>query len=71
MAESVGQLTLGFGSGHGLRVLGSSPTSGSAFSRVGVEVLLGILSLSLPPSLSLSLSLSLSQINKSLGEKKE
>ena len=29
VAQSVKQLTLGFGSGHGLRVMRSSPTSGS------------------------------------------
>jgi len=32
VAQSVGRLTLGFGSGHDLRVLGLSPMSGSALS---------------------------------------
>ena len=32
MAQSVEHLTLGFGSGHDLRVVGSSPELGSALS---------------------------------------
>ena len=47
-----------FGSGHGLRVLGSSPASGSLLSRVSAS-----LSLCLPLCL-LVISLSLCQINK-------
>ena len=69
MAQSVGPLTLDFGSGHDLRFVGSGPASGSAKT---VQILLGILSLSLslslPPSLCpslLALSLSL-KINKLL-----
>ena len=53
MAQSVERLTLGFGSGHDLRAMRSSPASGLRFS--------------LPLLLSLLLvhSLSLSKINKS------
>ena len=48
VAQSVKWPTLGFGSGHDLRVLSSSPTLASNLSRESV-----ILSLSLPLSLSL------------------
>ena len=54
MVQSVECPTLGFGSGHDLRFVRSSPTSGSVFRGESVEILL----LSLP-----FLSLSLSQIN--------
>ena len=62
MAQSVDYLTLDFDSGHDLRVLGSSPMSGSI-----VSMEFGIASLSpsapthahiLSPSLPLSLTLS-------------
>ena len=50
VAQSVKHQTLDFGSGHDLRVVRSSPTSGSVLTAWS---LLGILSLP-PPSLSLS-----------------
>ena len=49
MAQLVEQLTLGFGSGHDPRVMGSSPASGFALNREPPWD-------SLSPSLSLSLS---------------
>ena len=56
VAQSVGHLALGFGSGHDLLVVGSSPASGSLYS---VESASDSVSLSLSLSLILSLSLSL------------
>ena len=68
MAQSVEHLTLGFGSGHDLRVLGSSSTSGSRLSTVSVPLPLLLPTLLLSPFassyLSISVSLSLSQIKK-------
>ena len=61
MAQPVEPLTLGFGSGHGLKVLGSSPAWGSALRQSLPQIF----------SPSSSLSLSLSQINKILKKKKE
>ena len=55
MAQAVEHPALGFSSGHGLRVVGSSPTWGSMLSK---ESAWDSLSPSLPP-LNLSLSLSL------------
>ena len=54
MAQSFEHPTLDFNSGHDLRVMGSSPVSGSVMPA---QSLLGILSLSLsaPPLLILSL----------------
>ena len=61
MAQLGKHLTLGFGSGHDLRVARSSPTLGSVLSEVSAW---DSLPLPLPLPLVLSLSLSLSQINK-------
>ena len=54
MAQLVGYLTLGFGSGHDFRVIGSNPTWGSVLS--GESELLSLpLPLPFPPrALSLS-----------------
>ena len=60
MTQLVKCLTLGFGSGNGLAVRGSSPTLGSALT---VWSLLGILSAP-PPACSFSLSVSVSQIKR-------
>ena len=58
MAQSVACRTLGFGSGHDLRVVRWSPRSGSAFSRESAWESLSLLTSALPPPLSIS------QINK-------
>ena len=58
MAELVKRLTLGFGSGHDLRVVRSG-------SRLMQSPLVPLPLLPLPSARSLSLSLSLSEINKS------
>ena len=60
MVQSVNYLALGFGSGHDLEVLRSSPSLGSALSEVSARDALP----STPPSLTYTLSLS--QINKPL-----
>ena len=67
MAQSVKPPTLGFSSGHDLRVLGSSPISESLLS--GEYAWRFSLSLSLPP-LACSCSLSIFQINKSFKKRK-
>jgi len=64
-AQSIEPLTLGFGSGHDLRVVRSSPTLGSTLST---ELASDSLSLLLPLPLPL---LSLSKINKQNPQKKE
>ena len=61
MARTVKHLTLGFGSGHDLRVVGSSHTLGSALS---VESAGDFLTPSLPlPWLAHMLSLSINKYN--------
>ena len=58
MAQLVKRLTLGFSSGHDLRVVRSSPTLGSVLSEVSAWDSLPLpLPLPLPPVLSLCLSL--------------
>ena len=68
VGQSVKLLTLGFGSGHDLTVMGSSPTSCCALSTEHAACLRFSPPLFAPPllarSLSLSLSLSLSQIDR-------
>jgi len=61
--QSVKCLTLGFGSGHDLRVMGSSPESGYALSGEPASLS--------PSALPPTCALSLSQINKILGKKKK
>ena len=64
MAQSVGDLTLDFGSGHDLRVMGSSPASGSVLPAQSLVGILSVsLSLSPPPLLVLSLSLKSKYVN--------
>ena len=67
VAQLVKRLTLGFSSGHDLRVVRSSPTLGSALSGESLSPC----PCPSPCALSLShvLSLSLSQINKPLKKK--
>lgn len=66
MAQRVKHLNLGFGSGQDLRVVRSSPTSGSMLCRDLLEI--HSLSLSLNPS---SCSLALSQINTEIFKNKQ
>jgi len=65
LAQSVKRLTLGFGSGHDLRVVGLSLTMGSVLSGESAE---DSFPLPLPPC-SYMLSCSLSFSNKSLKKK--
>ena len=58
MAQLVECMTLDFGSGHGLKVMRSSPTSGTALVARGLLKILSVHALSLPLS-ACALSLSL------------
>ena len=65
VAQSVECPTLGFGSGHGARVMGSSPKSGSALRLEPAWDSLSLsFSLSLPVSPTRALSLSLSPLSQ-------
>ena len=70
MAQSVKHLTIGFSSGHDLRVLRSSPVSGSAVMRSLLEILSSSPSPSALPTHALSLSLmNLKKKKKKKGER--